>query len=50
MTWDRFGWTVTAFAVAVLVAGLWNHDWTLIVAGCAVAAIWPIIRKGVEDV
>jgi hypothetical protein len=48
MSW--FGWTVTAAAVAAAEVGLWRHDWTLIVVGALTAAIWPMIRKGVEDV
>lgn len=41
---------LTATAAAVTLAGIWQHDWRTILAGAAVAAIWPLIRDDVTHV
>lgn len=33
----------------VFLAGVWEHDWRLILAGLAVSAIWPLIDAHVES-
>ncbi len=43
-------WTLYGLAVWAVLAGLWDHSWRLILAGVAVAVIWPLIGSDVEDV
>jgi hypothetical protein len=40
---------LTVTALLLLADGLWNHDWRLILASLAVAAIWPLISADVYE-
>jgi hypothetical protein len=40
---------LTITALAVLVLGLWQHDWRLILAGVSVATVWPLISADIYD-
>lgn len=35
---------LTVTAITVTLAGIWQHDWHTILAGIAVALIWPLRR------
>lgn len=37
-------------ALALVVKGLWDHDWKLILAGAVTAVAWPIIAADVREV
>lgn len=39
---------ITGLAISLLGEGLWDHDWWLLVAAFAVAAIWPLIHDEVH--
>jgi hypothetical protein len=42
-------YVLTILAIAMLADGLWSHDWRLILASAAVAAIWPLIEPDVTE-
>ena len=35
--------SVVLFAVSFLACGLWNHDWTTIIASLVMVLVWPLI-------
>ena len=43
-------WTLYGLSAWAILAGLWDHSWRLILAGVAVAVLWPLIGSDVEDV
>ena len=43
-------WTLWTTVLYSIVIGLWDHSWQLILAGVAVAVLWPLIAPDAEDV
>jgi len=41
-------WLLYSLAFYAVIVGLWDHDWRLILAGAAVAVIWPLISADLE--
>lgn len=48
ITWTWMG-MLTWLSLALVVLGLWDHDWREILAGFAVAVIWPLISADIAD-
>lgn len=36
-------WALSGLALWIALWGVWNHDWRMILAGAATAAIWPLV-------
>lgn len=43
-------WILCGTALYSIVIGLWDHSWQLILAGVAVAVLWPLVAPDAEDV
>lgn len=41
-------WVTYGLASWLLLIGIWNHDWRLILAGVSTLTIWPLITTDVE--
>lgn len=50
MTTSRIYRTLQACTLAILAIGLWQHDWTVIVASIALLATWRLLHEEVEHV
>ncbi len=42
-------WTLWTTVLYSIVIGLWDHSWQLILAGVAVAVLWPLVAPDAED-
>jgi hypothetical protein len=40
---------LTGLALWLLLAGVWMHDWRMILASASTATIWPLITADVDD-